>query len=426
MGKARFGAMRLGLALAVAVALAAAAAGSCVAGAADNVVRFGFPVDYTRVYTFVTEEWVQGMVDYLQLMNLRGGVAGYRFDWQVVDTGNEPQRGIEAYERFKREGVQIFNFISTPVSRAVAPRALEDRLLVIMPFHGRSDAADGTTFPYLFSLGANYWSQATVITRYILDQEGGSLQGKKLALVHIDSPFGREPIPILTALSERLGFQFQSFPFPSPGTEQSATWAQVRRFRPDWILLWSAGGSQSVAVREAIRNGFPLNRVVSVIWLDEKDMNIVGAQQARGVLRFEAAVPGREHPVVREILSEVYEKAGRGYGKVENVGSTYYVVGITSVAPIVEAVRIAEQRFGGPMTVEKIRQGLESLTNYDAGGLMPPITLTPRDHEGGGAGRISQWDGSRWVPRTGWYSAYRELVWELVYKSAEEFRRSGQ
>src|SRR5690606_39502288 len=64
------------------------------------------------------------------------------------------------------------------------------------------------------------------------------------------SPFGREPIPVLEELSRRLGFEFQSFAFPSPGTEQSATWAQVRRFRPDWVLLWSAGPSQSVGVRE--------------------------------------------------------------------------------------------------------------------------------------------------------------------------------
>src|SRR5690606_25252241 len=101
---------------------------------------------------------------------------------------------------------------------------------------------------------------------------------------------------------------------------------QVRRFRPDWVLLWSAGPSQSVGVREAIRNGFPLDRLVSVIWLDEKDMNIVGAAQARGVKRFEAAVPGREHPVVQEILQKVYQEAGKGFGKIENVGSTYYVV----------------------------------------------------------------------------------------------------
>ena len=406
--------------------LAVLGLGAIGAAAQDKVIRFAHPGDFTKVYTFATEEWVQGEVDYLTLVNLKGGVGGYKFAPLVTDTGNEPQRGIEAYERFKREGAIVFNFQSTPVSRAIVPRVLQDKIVLLMPFHGRSDAADGTTFPYLFSMGANYWSQATVITKYILDREGGSLKGKKVALVHIDSPFGHEPKPVFEELSRRLGFEVSFFPYASPGTEQSGTWTQVRRFHPDWIALWGAGPSQSVSIKEAIRSGFRNDHLISVLWLAEKDMQIVGPQQGKGILRFEAAVPGRDHPLVKEILSEVYQKANKGYGKPENVGSTYYSVGINTVAPMVEGVRIAQARFGDPVTAEKLKQALETLTNFNAHGFMAPITITPTDHEGGGLGRISQWDGTNWVPKTDWYSAWREIVWDMVKKSSEEFKKSGR
>jgi len=396
------------------------------AAAQDRTLKFGFPVDYTKVYTFVTEEWIQGSVDYLQLTNLKGGVGGYTFEWLVADTGNEPQRGIEAYERFKRDGATIFNFVSTPVSRAVLPQALKDGNIVLMPFHGRSDVADGSVFKYGFSLGANYWSQAAVITKYIADQHGGNPKSRKIALVHIDSPFGREPIPVFEALSKRLGFELAMFPYPSPGNEQSATWTQVRRLRPDWVVLWGAGVGQPVSIREAIRSGLPMDRVISVMWVAEKDMQVVGPQQGRGLLRFEAAVPGRDTGVVREILGEVYQKANKGYGKIENVGTTYYMVGIASVAPVVEAVRLARQKSTEPLRPDAIRQALETLKDFTAGGAFAPITLSARDHEGGGVGRISQWDGARWVPKTGWYSAYRDVVWEQIRKSSEEFQKSGK
>ena len=416
--------MKRGLIIALAIALLGVAATR--ASAQDKVVKLGFPADFTKVYTFVSEEQVQGMVDYLQLANLRGGAGGYKFEWLTTDHGNEPQRGIEAYERFKREGATIFNFVSTPVSRAVLPRAMSDKIIVLMPFHGRSDVADGAVFPYAFSLGANYWSQAAVITKYALDQEKGNMKGKKLALVHIDSPFGKEPIPVFEELGRRFGFEFAAFPYPSPGNEQSATWTQVRRFRPDWVAVWGAGVGNQVSIREAIRNGIPLDHVVSVIWIAEKDMHVVGDQEAKGVLRFEAAISGRETQTVRDIVSEVYQKAGKGHGKLENVGSTYYVIGVNVTAPVVEAVRIAKEKFGDPLTSDKIRQGLETLKNFDAGGLIAPITLSAKDHEGGGSGRISQWDGTKWVPKTGWYSAYRDVVWDHVKKSAEEFQRSGK
>jgi branched-chain amino acid transport system substrate-binding protein len=416
--------MRGRTALVTALALLTLLTGT--APAQDRTVKFAFPVDYTKVYTFVTEEWIQGSVDYLQLMNLRGGTGGYTFEWLVADTGNEPQRGIEAYERFKREGASIFNFVSTPVSRAVLPRALKDGTIVLMPFHGRSDVADGGVFKHAFSLGANYWSQAAVITKYIADQHGGNLKGKKIGLVHIDSPFGREPIPVLEALAKRLGFELVLFPYPSPGNEQSATWTQVRHARPDWVVLWGAGGGQPLSVREAIRSGLPLDRVASVLWLAEKDMQVVGAQQGKGLLRFEAAVPGRETSVVRDILSEVYQKASKGYGKIDNVGSTYYMVGIASVAPVVEAIRVARQKSSDPLTADRIVQALQTLKDFTGGGAFAPITLSATDHEGGGVGRISQWDGTKWAPKTGWFNAYRDVVWEQVKKSADEFERTGK
>jgi hypothetical protein len=30
------------------------------------------------------------------------------------------------------------------------------------------------------------------------------------------------------------------------------------------------------------------------------------------------------------------------------------------------------------------------------------------------------------VPKTGWFSAYRDVVWDHVKKSAEEFQRTGK
>jgi branched-chain amino acid transport system substrate-binding protein len=416
--------MKRGLIVVLALGLLGAMATG--APAQDKVVKLGFPADFTKVYTFITDEWIQGSMDYLQLVNMKGGAGGYKFEGLITDHGNEPQRGIEAYERFKREGAAVFDFVSTPVSRAALPRTMADKSIVVMPFHGRSDVADGSVFTYAFSLGANYWSQAASITKFVLDQEGGNLKGKKLALVHIDSPFGKEPIPVFEELGRRLGFELGLFPYPSPGNEQSATWTQVRRFKPDWTVLWGAGVGQPVSVREALRNGISLDHVVSVIWIAEKDMHVVGDQQARGLLRFEAAIPGRDTPIIKDILSEVYQKANKGHGKIDNVGTTYYVIGINAVAPIVEGVRIAREKFGEPMTTDKIRQGMESLKNFNEGGLIAPITLSATDHEGGGTGRISQWDGTKWVPKTGWYSAYREIVWDLVKKSAAEYQRTGK
>jgi len=391
--------------------------------AQEKVIKFGFPQDFTRVYTFLAVEYSQGQRDYISLVNARGGVDGWKIQAEVVDTGNEVPRGIEAYERFKRDGVILIDTLSTPVSRGLVARVLQDHINLITPFHGRSDAADGTVFPYVMPMTANYWSQAAMLVEYMARQE--DLKGKKIAMVHIDTPFGKEPLPLLAEIAKRRGFEFQAYPYAPPGNEQAAVWTQVRRARPDWVILWGAGVGQSVSVREAIRNGISPERIASCVWLAEADMRTVGVDVARGVLKYEGAAAGTEPKVIQDIIKEVVDK-GNGAGPREQVGNSYYNIGVMAAALMVEGVRLALQiTKGAPLTGETLNQGLRSVTNFTAEGLGPPTTMTTSDHQGGGMGRVVQWDGARWAPKSDWFAADQDLVWQLIREESAKFKAGG-
>jgi len=397
-------------------------AGMAAAGAAhaeDGTIKFGLLQDFTAVYTFVSGEYNQGQRDYLTLVNQEGGIDGQKFEAIVRDTGNQPQRGIEAYNRAREEGAILFDFLSTPVSRALVDSVLKDKVVMITPVHGRGDASDGETFPYIFPMMATYWSQATILAKYLEDH--GGLEGKKIALVHIDSPFGREPIPVLEDLAKDKKFEFKAFAYPSPGNEQSATWSEVRRFRPDNVLIWGAGGGQPVSVREAIRNGIPPENVLSVVWLAETDAKNVGADTMKGVKRFEAVATGKDNPILKRIQEKVID-AGLGAGEAANVGTSYYNIGVATMAVAVEAARQALQSEGAPLTGEKLKAGFEKIKDFNAEGLMPAVTVTAKDHQGGGAGRVSQWNGEAWEPVSDWGAAYQDIVQKEIAKGAAAFR----
>src|SRR5690554_6107245 len=328
----------------MAATLAATMATAGWAVGAGGANRFGLAQDFAAVYTFVSGEYNQGQRDYLTLVNEEGGLDGIKIEAIVRDHGNEPQRGIEAYNRAKEEGAVLFDFFSTPVSRALVDSVLEDEVVLITALHGRGDASNGEVFPYVFPMMATYWSQATVLANYIEENEGG-LAGKKIALVHIDSPFGREPLPVLEALAEQEDFELRNFPYPTPGNEQSATWTEVRHYRPDHVLIWGAGGGQPVSVREAIRNGISPENIYSVVWLAETDAENVGAGTMTGVKRFEATANGTDTPILQRIQEKVID-AGLGAGDPSNVGTTYYNIGVAAMAVSVEAARLALEAEG--------------------------------------------------------------------------------
>jgi branched-chain amino acid transport system substrate-binding protein len=296
---------------------------------------------------------------------------------------------------------------------------------MVTTLSGRSDAADGEAFPYVMPLSPNYWTQAGILIDYFRQQDK-DLKGKKIVFVHIDTPFGREPLPIFQALAAKQGFTLQTFPYTPPGNDQAAIWPQVRRARPDWVVFWGAGVGQTTALSEAVRNGLPMDRMSSSVWLSESDMEVVGKDAVKGVLKFEACAGGREPKVVQEIVKDVVGK-GKGAGPEAKVGTSYYNIGVMMAAIVAEGVRKAfEKAPNGPISGPWLNEGIRSISNFTLDGMLPGITVTKADHQGGGKGRVARWDGSKFVPQTDWFSANQDLVWAEIKKYSEEFKKTGK
>jgi branched-chain amino acid transport system substrate-binding protein len=391
--------------------------------AAQESIKFALCYDITKAYSFVTPQVAQAARDYATLLNQKGGISGHPIEVIVQDHGNEPQRGIECYEKLKREGVMVFDFLSTPVSRAVLPRITKDGNIMMQSLAGRGDAVDGDVFKWVFPVGPTYWGQAANDVAYIKQKQGGNLKGVKIAFFYIDYPFGQEPIGILKTLAAKEGFDLQLFPYPLPGNDQASAWTQMRRFDPDWIISWSLSNMHVMASREMKRNGIPISKYIAVNWLNEVDIKNIGADAAKGLKRGTNVAGGQDHPLIQEIITELYDK-GKGAGDRKHLEDVYYNTGLAMYSIAFEGARLAVQKGGWPLTPEKLKAGLESMKDFSANGLMAPLTVTATDHGGGGKTRIEMWDGAKWVPETDWIAGFSEEVWKVVKESSGEYAKS--
>lgn len=405
-------------------ALAAVLGLGATAANAQDTLRFAQCYDLSKAYTFITPQVSQAAHDLAKLINSKGGIAGKQIEVITQDHGNEPQRGIECYERLKREGVFVFEFLSTPVVNAAITRIMKDENILLQSFVGRGDAIDGTVFEWSFPVGPTYWGQAANDVAYIKEQMGGDLSGAKIAFTYLDYPFGQEPINVLKTLAEREGFDLQLFPVPLPGNDQASTWTQMRRYQPDYIISWLLAGGHVVAAREMKRNGIPLEKYISVNWFNEVDIANLGAEEATGIKRGTSVVGGQDVPIIQEILTTLYEN-GEGSGPGEHVSDVYYNTGLAIYSVAFEAARIAIET-SGEFTAASMKAALESLENFDANGLMAPVTVTSEDHGGGGKTRIEMWNGTTWEPQSDWISAYNDVIWEVVRKYSAEFEAENK
>ncbi|WP_338846645.1 ABC transporter substrate-binding protein [Massilia sp. W12] len=375
-----------------------------------------------------------GAIDYFNLVNASGGINGVKLMWEECETEYNASRGVECYERLKTKngGASLAEPLSTGIAYGVLDRVGQDKIPLTTLGYGRSDAANGKVFPYVFPLITSYWNQAAAMIRYLGDKEGGmdKLKGKKIVHLYHDSAFGKEPMPVLEALSKQHGFELIKIPVAHPGNDQASQWLQIRQAKPDHVILWGWGVMNAVALKTAQRNGFPREKMLGVWWAGSEEDTIPAGDSAKGYTSMTFNTPGN-YPVLDEIRKKVYAAGKGNLDDKSRIGSVYHMRGVTAAIMWTEAMRKAQEKFGKGkvMTGEQVRWGLENL-NIDearqkalgAFGMFPTVKTSCDDHEGSGAVKVQQWNGSKWVAITpNWVVGDKALTRRLLEESSAKY-----
>jgi len=405
------------LALAATVATGLALTGPAAADPKEIVI--GDQCDRTGATQIVGTVLCPAEQDYYKLVNAKGGVDGWVIRGDEIDNGYKVPEGIEAYERQKQMGVVMMTLYGTPQTVALNQRLEEDHMPTTSPGFGISASADGTRFPFLFPIAATYWSQGAAAVKFAKDKLG-DLHGKKIAYIFYDNPAGKEALPIVEALQKTEGFELRTFAVPPPGVELGAQILDItQRYHPDFVIAHLFGRSPSVLIKGLKGAGFPLSKVIGLVWASaEADILAAGGWGlAEGYNTIQFAGAGDDYPL-RDEIKAMYNKEGKEPPK-EMADTVIYNRGLLQAAVQVEAIRNALKISGGQKpTGDQVKQGLEQIHDFTLGGLVPPLQITPTDHEGGGWVQIFQAHDGKFVKETEWFHAYRDVVDNAV-KTAE-------
>ena len=377
-----------------------------------------------------------GYIDYLAMINERdGGLNGVRLSWEECETEYNTAKGLECYERLKTRnpaGPTAIHPMSTGITYGLIDKVPVDQIPLITLGYGRTDASDGRVFPWVFPLMTNYWSQASAILRFIGSKEGGleNLDGRKIVLLYHDSAYGKEPHRILKTEAETFGIDLVLIAVPHPGNEQQSQWMRIKKEKPDWVILWGWGVMSGTSIKTAKKVGFPRDRMVGNWWSGaEVDTSAAGLETSKGYYAASMNLSGENFPVIDDIKKHVYAKGGGG--NPEFIGTVLWNRGVAQAMFTVEAVRIAQTKYGNkPMNGSQVRWGIENL-NLDQerlnqlgfGTMVPPISVTCENHEGPGVVRFQQWDGEKWIVASDWVVGDSKLVRKMVVESASAYAK---
>jgi branched-chain amino acid transport system substrate-binding protein len=375
---------------------------------------------------------MNGQADYMTMLNERdGGIGGVPVNFEECETGYSTEKGVECYEKVKGEAL-VTQPWSTGITLQVLPKSNVDEIPILAPGYGFSPMMDGKTFQWAFNTPAGYWDAADMIIQY-LEGEAGSLEGKKIVHLHLDHPYGKEPLPVLEKLAAEKGFELLPIPVGlNEMQNQSAQWLQIRRERPDYVIMWGWGAMNAGAITEAVKTRFPMENFIGVWWAGhDADLKLVG-EDGKGYKSISWSFPNLEAPVVQDIKQYVVDK-GLTKSNEEEMQGVFYNRGIIISAILAEGIRAAQENFDtAEIDASQLRWGLENINMTEErikelglDGMVPPFQTTCANHTGNSGGWMLEWDGEKFVKASDHLMANVDGYIDLVHEKADEYAESN-
>ncbi|WP_265518590.1 ABC transporter substrate-binding protein [Nitratireductor luteus] len=378
---------------------------------------------------------MNGQRDYITLLNERdGGLNGAKLVYDECETGYNTEKGVECYEKTKANAV-VTQPWSTGITLQVLPKSNVDEIPILAPGYGFSAMADGKVFQWAYNPPSSYWDGASMILNHISDNDLSSLSGKKIALLHLDHPYGKEPIPLFEKLAGEHGFTF--LPIPVGLTEmqnQAAQWLQIRRERPDYVIMWGWGAMNAGALTEAAKTKYPMDQFLGIWWSGhDGDLKLIG-DQGKGYRSISWSVPNSESSLMQDIKTHVVDAGKSQINQAEGeFDSVFYQRGIMISVILVEGIRAAQEEFDTQTpNAEQVRWGLENikldearLKELGAEGMLVPFSTSCADHTGHGGGWMLEWDGSKFVKVSDIIQPDRSAIEPLEEEKAKEYAEAN-
>jgi branched-chain amino acid transport system substrate-binding protein len=324
---------------------------------------------FTGRFAFAGIEGSAAMQDVIDMANEAGGINGKKIQYYWADGEYKDDVGIAAFKRlYAQYTPQIMFGQSTGMTKALGPEIKSRYKVLYSAYTMTSEAANPKENPYLFIAAPTYAEMFGVLLKYIAKEKPGA----NIAFFYSDTEFGREPIPAGRDICKKLGLKLVAEEVSQVGGVDISTQVlDMKSKKAEYCIFQGFVTNPITAVMKQSKD-YGLNaKFMGTFWSTELQLlNELGplADEYIGVSAYSFYYQ-EDLPMIKKIREFTKKK----YPKVEYRSQSYmenYMTGLIYV----ECFKRADKMAGG-ITGENLVKALQSIKNFDVGGLMPPVTI---------------------------------------------------
>ena len=368
--------------------------------AQSGEIVFGAAPPITGVFAFAGVGLHQGLGDYCEYRNSKGGIAGRKIKYIGEDSGYKMDQAMSVFKKITGANKPpVFYGDSTAWAKASAKEVTQMGTVLTSSPSFSSDLADPKTAPYYFMAGPTYTAMCEILLEYIGRTSKGANK-PAVAIVYSDTEFGRDPIPGLKARAQKMGIPIVQEIVTKPGSvDVSSEVAKLRRAKPDFVIFH---GYVLAPIPEFIRQmreaGLTATPMGTIWSMDKTTVDAMGAAGDgwMGVMPYRYSYDTKDAPGMQAIK----EYAAKARPQMQYVPLFYthgWLVGMV-FAEVIERCLKA----GKALTGNNMKAALESINDWDTGGITG-LLASLKGHQIA-SGRIYAYDAKSKLiePASGW------------------------
>ena len=362
-------------------------------------IKIGAIFDLSGETSEVGTPYAQGMKAYIEFVNENGGINGQPLELLAGDAAYDVRRAEQLYGQLAAEGVVAVMGWGTEESLALAGRAASDQI----PFLSASSSEelnDPSGFaPYNFLVTPTYGDQLVAMIFHMLElweDEGFSAADMRIALFYHDSDFGSDPITAGEefARQSRIG-GILAVPMWSEARDFTAELQQADDYGITHIIIQNLPAPAAQLARNitGFFGGITPGTVGCLNWCANEQFVELAGEAAENVLGAIPFAPTSVSVNGQQDAEDFLEERGQSLED----ATLHFTQGWATMSVLVAAIEDTSNA-GQAITGANIRAALESMRNFETGGLLAPLTFSADDHRGTRALAIYVVQNSEWRP----------------------------
>jgi branched-chain amino acid transport system substrate-binding protein len=337
-------------------------------------IKVGGLFDLTGVTSDVGKSFAQGVRDGVAWTNDNGGINGKKIKLFDVDYGYKIPEAVAAYKRMVNDDkVIMINGWGTGDTEGLKALVNADKIPYISAsFSGH--LTDPTKTPYNFFVAPSYSDQLRAWLSWVKDDWKDKSRNPRVAFYYGDNAYGKSPMEAGRQFCKEKGIDLVDEEI-LPGVFQDAT---------SQLLNTKQKGADYVYINVTTTG-------VSTVLRDAKKLGLS--------IKFGSNPYGFSESLVANA-----KELAEGVTGVDAI----YVRGWTYVLLWSEALKRADK--AGKLDGPGVKAAIETLQNFDLGGLTNPVTYTPTDHRPSTKTPVYMIKGGKLV-KVGEYEMPRKPEW---------------